>query len=52
MNLIVAKGIASLANLDIGKYVAQADQWAADIRERLPRMEAHFVSVPRNACWR
>ena len=42
MNLIVAKGIPSLASLDIGNYVAQADEWASDIRQRLPRMEAHF----------
>jgi len=46
MNLIVANGIPSLANLDIGKYVSQADEWAADIRDRLPRMEAHFRRSP------
>jgi len=50
MNLIVAKGIPSLASLDIGKYVAQADEWAADIRRRLPRMEAHFHRSP--ATWK
>jgi hypothetical protein len=42
MNLVVAKGIPCFADLDIGHYVRLADQWASDIRHRLPRAEAHF----------
>jgi hypothetical protein len=48
MNLVVAKGIPSLANLDIGHYAALADEWAADIRQRLPRMEPHFHRSPQD----
>jgi hypothetical protein len=46
MNLVVAKGIPSLANLDIGHYAALADKWANDIRHRLPGMEPHFHRSP------
>ena len=46
MNLVVAKGIPSLANLDIGYYAALADEWANDIRHRLPGMEPHFHRSP------
>ena len=46
MNLAVAKGIPALADLDIGHYVRLADQWAAEIRERLPGFEAGFHQNP------
>jgi len=42
MNLAVAKGIPSLADLDIGRYVRLADQWAAEIGGYLPACEANF----------
>ena len=48
MNLVVAKGIPSLANLDIGQYAALADEWATDIRQRLPGMEPHFHRSPQD----
>ena len=50
MNLVVARGIPSLANLDIGHYVRLADQWAAEIRGYLPEFEAAFCRNPR--AWR
>jgi hypothetical protein len=46
MNLAVAKGIPSLANLDIGRYVRLADQWAAEIRRYLPACDANFYRNP------
>jgi hypothetical protein len=46
LNLAVARGIPALADLEIGRYVALADDWAADIRRRLPRMEPHFYRSP------
>jgi hypothetical protein len=46
MNLTVAKGIPSLANLDIGRYVRLADQWAAGVREILPTCESNFYRNP------
>ncbi len=48
MNLVVAKGISLFAEMDIGHYVCLADQWASDIRHRLPRAEAHFQRSPQN----
>ena len=36
MNLLVARSIPSLAGLDIGRYERLADQWAAEVRRRLP----------------
>ncbi len=48
MNLVVAKGIPCFANLDIGHYVRLADQWASDIRQRLPGAEGHFHRSPEN----
>ena len=46
MNLAVAKGIPSLAELDIGRYVRLADQWAAEVRRYLPDCEANFYRSP------
>ena len=48
MNLVVAQGIPCFADLDIGHYVRLADQWASDIRQRLPGAEAHFHRSPAN----
>jgi hypothetical protein len=46
MNLLVAKSIPSLANLDIDHYQTLADQWADGIRARLPRAELAFKKTP------
>ena len=48
MNLVVAKGIPSLANLDIDQYVLLADRWADDLRRRMPLMEAEFQKTPQH----
>jgi hypothetical protein len=37
LNLAVAKGIPSLGELVIGKYVQLADEWAKDLKHRLKR---------------
>jgi hypothetical protein len=46
MNLLVAKSIPSLANLDIPRYQRQADQWADEVRQRLPAAERVFWQTP------
>lgn len=46
MNLLVAKSIPSLANLDIPRYLRQADQWAEDVSQRLPVAEEVFRQTP------
>jgi hypothetical protein len=46
MNLIVAKGIPSLADLDIGHYVALADQWAEDSHQIMRQREVFFHQTP------
>jgi len=46
MNLLVAKSIPSLADLDIARYQKMADQWAEGIRSRLPRAEQVFLKTP------
>ena len=48
MNLVVAKGIPSLANLDIGHYVGLADSWAADLLARMAELEDEHSGRPRN----
>jgi len=48
MNLLVAKSIPSLADLDIPRYQRQADQWAEDIRRRLPGAEKVYRRTPQN----
>ena len=48
MNLLVAKSIPSLADLDIDRYQKMADQWADSIRTRLPRAERVFHKTPGN----
>lgn len=47
MNLVIAKGIPSLAHLDIDKYVRQVDRWADDLRRRTPRCERSFHHFPK-----
>jgi hypothetical protein len=46
MNLLVAKGIPSLADLDTQQYQRMADAWAEDIRRRLPAAEVEFHKTP------
>jgi Transglutaminase-like superfamily len=46
MNLLVAQGIPSLADLDITRYQERADQWADGIRARLPMAERVFRRTP------
>jgi hypothetical protein len=48
MNLLVAKGIPSLADLDIPKYQAILDSWAADVQARMPRNELTFWQSPQD----
>jgi hypothetical protein len=48
MNLLVAKSISSLADLDIARYQAMADQWADDVRRRLPSAERVFWQTPQD----
>ena len=50
MNLVVAKGIPALSDLDIGRYVRMADAWAADLRGRMPALELEFHKTPQD--WR
>ena len=46
MNLLVAKGIPSLADLDIPRFQGLADGWAEAVRERLPNAERVFCQTP------
>ena len=48
MNLLVAKSIPSLADLDLSHYASLANQWAEDIRRRLPNAERVFWKTPQN----
>ncbi|MGH7926306.1 MAG: transglutaminase family protein [Candidatus Binatia bacterium] len=48
MNLLVAKGIPRLADLNIPHYQRQADAWAEDIRRRLPALEREFHKTPED----
>ena len=48
MNLLVASGIPLLKDLEIARYQRTADEWAEDLRRRLPRMEAHFHKAPHS----
>jgi hypothetical protein len=47
MNLVIARGIPSLSDLEIEKYVRQVDRWADDLRRRTPRCERSFRAVPQ-----
>ena len=46
MNLVVAKGIPSLANLNIAHYVQLADEWATDIMQGIPVCDQNFYRTP------
>ncbi len=48
MNLLVARGIARLADLDIPRYQALADDWAEGIRAALPAAERQFHQTPED----
>lgn len=48
MNLLVAKSIPSLTDLDIARYQKMADQWAEDVRRRLPGAEKVFWRSPQD----
>jgi hypothetical protein len=46
LNLAVAKGIPSLADLDVARYVRIVDDWARQFRQVLPGMEQQFRKTP------
>ena len=48
MNLVVAKGIPALADLDIGRYVRLADEWAVDLRAQMLSKEKEFYRTPQD----
>jgi len=48
VNLLVAKGIPSLANLDIPHYQAVLDSWAAEVQARIPLGEITFWQSPQD----
>lgn len=49
MNLVVAKGIPTLAELDIGRYQRIVDDWVADFLVRcLPRWTPYFHAAPQD----
>jgi hypothetical protein len=50
MNLVVAKGIPALADLDIERYVRLADEWAKDLLARMRTKEKEFFRTPQK--WR
>jgi hypothetical protein len=50
LNLVVARGIHSLAHLDVEGYKGTADQWAEDLSARLPGLESQFHASP--AAWK
>ena len=49
MNLVVAKGVPSLAGLDIGHYRDIVDNWVLDLTRRcLPSWEPYFHHAPQD----
>jgi len=46
VNLLVARGIPSLTNLDIPHYQAILDSWAAEVQARIPLGEMTFWQSP------
>jgi len=46
LNLAVAREIATIAQLDVSKYISVVDQWTADFRQRLPEYEGRFRAAP------
>lgn len=47
MNLLVAKGIPGLSNLEIPEYQHRADTWAIEVARQLPLLEHHFLGNAR-----
>ena len=47
MNLAAARGVPSLAALDVPYYKGLADGWAAELRQQLPAFEGRFWRTPR-----
>lgn len=50
MNLLVAKGLPSLAHLDIPHYQRLADDWTAGVHRLIATVEGHFWQDP--AYWK
>ena len=48
MNLIVAKGIPSLKDIDIEHYCRIVDEWTEQFRKELPDRERRFHASPQN----
>jgi len=48
VNLLVAQSIPSLADLNIPGYQRLADQWAEEVRRRLPKAEKVFWRTPQD----
>jgi hypothetical protein len=48
MNLLVARSIPSLCDLDIPRYQQVACEWAEDVRRRLPAAERVFWRTPQD----
>lgn len=48
MNLLVAQALPAFADLEIQPFQRCADEWAADLRQRLPEFEAKFHKTPEN----
>ena len=48
LNLAVARGISSLAGLDMARYVDVVHQWTQRFKAALPRMETKFHTTPGN----
>jgi len=46
LNLAVAKGIPSFADLDVARYVHIVDDWTRQFRQVLPGMEQQFRKTP------
>jgi hypothetical protein len=46
LNLVVAKEIPALADLDIARYVRTVDDWTRQFRQVLPGMEQQFRKTP------
>ena len=46
MNLLVARSIPSLSDLDLPKYSLLLDEWASAVAEQLPIVEAAFQKKP------
>ena len=46
MNLVVAKGLPSLADLDVEHYVRIVDEWGRDLAKRVPQLEQNFHQSP------